>query len=182
MGTRVPVYTDTSGVAQITLYEEQGDGTFHKTAVQALRQFREYIVGLSFPAVGVLVSNRFDRGERPWQSPTVLSANGRARSYYAFLRDCVKQHRLVVMTTPSLSGRLFRFNVHELQLKRDMSSQVFSLVAAKYLEALEVSAQPPTPPEEPAAPPPPAQAAPRHEEAQRNVRELTPNLLRILKG
>ena len=131
---RIPVYFDLSGMHQIAIYEEMDDGTFRRTNEQPICLLRDNIEGIG-PAVGELVSSRFDREERCWSSPTILLSH-RPQSFYHFFRAQIKQRKIYVFARGSLSGRLTRFDLHELQLKPTASRQIQSLLAKKMVEAL----------------------------------------------
>jgi len=131
---KIPVYFDLSGMHQIAIYEETDDGTFRRTNEQPMRLLRDNIEGIG-PAVGELVTSRFDRETRCWDSPTVLFKH-RPQSFYHFFREQIKQRKIYVFARGSLSGRLTRFDLHELQLKPTASRQIHALLAKKLIEAL----------------------------------------------
>ncbi len=133
---KIPIYFDLGGMHQIAIFEEMDDGTFRRTNEQPMRFLRDNIEGLG-PAVGELVTSRFDREERCWHTPTVLF-NHRPQSFYHFFREQIKQRKFYVFARGSLSGRLTRFDLHELQLKSTVSRQIQSLLAKKLVEAVSL--------------------------------------------
>ena len=133
---RIPVYFDLNGTHQISIFEETDDGTFRRTTEQPMRFLRDNIVGIG-PSVGQLISTKYDRQVRRWQTPTIL-LNGRPSSYYQFFRDQLKLRKIYVFSRPSLVGRLMQFDLHELQLKPGSSVQVQSLLAKKLVEAIDL--------------------------------------------
>jgi len=132
--SRIPVYIDLGGVHQIVIFEEMDDGTFRRTSEQPMRLLKENILGIG-PVQGELVSSQFDREDRCWHSPTIVFKR-RPLSYYRFFREQIKQRKIYVFTKASLSGRLSRFDLHELQLKPTASRQVQSLLTRKLVEAV----------------------------------------------
>lgn len=133
---KIPVYFDLHGIHQIALFEEMDDGTFRRTTEQPIRLLRESILGIG-PAMGDLVSAHYDREERQWHLPTVHFKH-RYSSYFRFLREQLHQHNLFVFSRESLTSRITRLNIHELQLKSTASRQVHSLLAKKLAEAIDL--------------------------------------------
>jgi hypothetical protein len=132
-----PVYSDENGLPVVSIYSEDEDGSFRRVQGEPLRLFREDIAGISIPQ-GELVSGRYDRQERRWDTPTVTFHYGRPQSFYQFLRDNISRNRFFVFTKPMLSGHITKFAVHELQLKSSMSQRKLTLLKEKYTEALEL--------------------------------------------
>jgi len=133
---KIPVYFDLNGIHQIAIFEERDDGSFRRTTEQPMRLLRESIMGIG-PAVGELVSTLNDREERQWHSPTVHFRH-RYSSYFRFLREQLHQHRIFVFSRESISARVTRLNVHELQLIPTASRQVHSLLMKKLIEAVDL--------------------------------------------
>jgi len=133
---KLPVYFDLNGIHQIAIYNETDEGTFRRTMDQPMRLLRDNITGIG-PKVGELVTTVYDREPRLWATPTV-SFNHRSYSYYQFLRQQSKQRKVFVFSKPSLNGRLYRFDVHELQLKSNASMQVQSLLMKKMIDAIDL--------------------------------------------
>ena len=133
---KIPVYFDLNGIHQIAIFEEMDDGTFRRTSEQPIRLLRESILGIG-PSVGDLVSAHYDREERQWHSPTVHFKHCYS-SYFRFLREQLHHHNLFVFSRESLTSRITRLNIHELQLKSTASRQVHSLLAKKLADAIEL--------------------------------------------
>lgn len=132
-----PVYNDENGLHHISIYAEHEDGTFVRTMDEPLRLLRDNIKGVSIPQ-GELVSHQFDRVQRKWESPTITYHYGRPQSFYRFLRKNVARNKFFVFSKPSLSGRLSKFQLHELQLKPTISQRKVSLLKEKYMEAINL--------------------------------------------
>lgn len=134
---RIPVYFEVLGMHRVEVFQELDDGSFRRTGDEPLRPLRDNIVGIG-PAAGELVSIQYDRTARIWRAPTVKAHGQRPRSVYEFLRGQIHRHKLFVFSKPSLNGRLVRFDLHELRLKPTVSTQVLSLLAKRYCEAIEL--------------------------------------------
>ncbi len=133
----VPVYSDENGIPHISIYVEDEDGTFRRTQSEPLRMLRDDIQGISI-SQGDLVTSRYDRQERKWQSPTVTFHYGRPQSFYHFLRGKVAHNRFFVFAKPQLAGHISRFSIHELQLKNYTSQRKIAILKEKYIEALQL--------------------------------------------
>jgi len=127
----VPVYSNENGLHLITIYIEDEDGTFRRTQDEPLRLLRDDIKGIS-PVQGDMVSRKYDRQTRQWGEPTVSFHYGRPQSYHQFLRKNLSRNKFYVFSKPSLSGRLSRFDLHELQLKTSISQRKISILKEKY--------------------------------------------------
>ena len=134
---QAPVYSGENGLHHIGIYAEEEDGTIKRTMSEPLRLLRDNIKGISV-AQGELVSSHFDRQEREWRSPTVLYHYGRPQSFYHFMRERVARNQFIVFAKPSMSGRVSRFQLHELQLKPSTSQRKIALLKEKYVEAIEL--------------------------------------------
>lgn len=132
-----PVYNDENGLHHISIYAEDEDGTFVRTMDEPLRLLRDNIKGVSITQ-GELVSHQFDRVQRKWGSPTITYHYGKPQSFYSFLRENVARNKFFVFSKPSLSGRLSKFQLHELQLKPTISQRKVSLLKEKYMEAINL--------------------------------------------
>jgi len=137
MGAKIPVYIDLGGTPQIVIYEETEDGHFRKTTQQPLRELKSNIEGIG-PSEGELLSKRYDRSEREWDSPTVKYNLGRPKSFYRFIRDQAKQRKMIVVSTPTMSPVVTKFQVHTLQIKRHASTSVIAIMLRRYLAALDI--------------------------------------------
>ncbi len=137
MATKIPVYTEDLGIHRITVYEEMGDGTFRRTATELLREFKNSITSVGTNE-GEIVSNRFDRTQRDWQTPTVLHQYGRAKSFYAFSRSQIKKNKIYVGSISSLHGKVVKFSLHELKFGLSSSQGLRTLAIKKYQEAIEL--------------------------------------------
>ncbi len=137
MSIKIPVYTEEFGTHKITIYQEMEDGTFRKTSTQLLREFRHNIESISVHE-GEIVSNRYDRTEREWDTPTVIHNYGRPKSFYAFSREQIKKNKMYVGASSSMHGRIVKFTLHELRFKSTTSSGIKLLAAQKYREAIEL--------------------------------------------
>jgi len=133
---KIPVYFDLNGIHQISIFQEQDDGTFRRTTEQPMRLLRESIEGIG-PSVGEIVSSPYDREDRIWQTPTVMLGH-RPASYYQFLREQLKSRKIYVFARASMNTRVNRLQVHELKLKPGVSMQVQSLLARKLVEAIDL--------------------------------------------
>ncbi len=134
---KIPVYSLQGGVHRIEIYQELSDGTFRRTGEEPLRAVRDMISGLS-ASIGELVSIQFDRSARVWRAPTILARGERPQSVYEFLRGRLRRRRLFVFSKPSLSGRLVRFDVQELQLKSTIATQILTTISRRYCEAIDL--------------------------------------------
>ena len=137
MLTNVPVYSTQNNTHFVNIYTESDDGTFRRTQNEPLRLLRDDISGISMPQ-GELVSQHYDRHDRSWMSATVTYHYGRPQSFYQFLREKVAQNKFFVFSKPTLSGHLFKFDVHELKFKPSMSQRKMAILKEKYLEALSL--------------------------------------------
>lgn len=137
MPARIPVFVDQNGIFDIAIFQENEDGSFSRTPEQPLRQLRDNIQGVSNP-IGTLVSQRYDRSERPWHSPTALPYSGRPQSFYSFVRENLKRRRIIVATVPSSQGKSIRLFINELKLKPTMGQGSIKLFMNKYLEAIHL--------------------------------------------
>jgi hypothetical protein len=133
---RIPVYFDLNGIHQIAIFEETEDGTFRRTTEQPMRLLRDNITGIG-AQVGELVTPRSDREQRVWATPTVLYRH-RAYSFYQFMREQVNHRKIYVFARPSMSGRMTRLGLHELQLKPSASAQVVALLCRKIVESVDL--------------------------------------------
>ncbi len=134
---QVPVYSDENGLHHIAMYAEEEDGTFKRTMNEPLRLLRDNISGISIPQ-GELVSGHFDRQDREWNSPTVTYHYGRPQSFYQFMREKLTKNHFVVFAKPSMSGRVSRFQLHELLLKPSTSQRKIAMLREKLIEAIEL--------------------------------------------
>jgi len=137
MLARIPVYSDENNLHFISIFVEETDGTFKRTQDEPLRMLRDNIDGISITQ-GDLVSPKFDKNPRRWETPTVSFHYGRPQSVYQFLRDKVAANKFYVFTKPNMSGRIIKFTLHELKLKPSMSQQKMKLLKEKYVESLEL--------------------------------------------
>ena len=137
MSIKIPVYTEEFGTHKITIYQEMDDGTFRKTSTQLLREFRHNIESISVHE-GEIVSKRYDRTEREWETPTAIHNYGRPRSFYAFSREQIKKNKIYVGATSSMHGRIMKFALHELRFKPTTSQAIKMLAARKYREAVDL--------------------------------------------
>jgi len=138
MDIKIPVYTEESGVHRVTIFQGMDDGSFRRTGTQLLREFRYNIqdVGVN---EGEIISSRYDRSERVWNTPTALHHYGRPRSLFAFLRSQIKKNKLYVGASSSIHGRIIRFSLHELKFKPTTSRGVRMLATRKYREAIDLN-------------------------------------------
>lgn len=130
----IPVYTDQNGIHDVAIFQENEDGSFSRTPEQPLRQLRENIVGVSNP-IGTLITQRYDRSERPWDTPTALPYSGRPRSFYTFVRENLQKRRIIVATVQSSQGKSIKLFLNELKLRPSMGQGSIKLFMRKYLEA-----------------------------------------------
>ena len=137
MLTNIPVYSAQNGVHFVNIYTEDEDGTFRRTQDEPLRLLRDDITGISSPQ-GELVSHKFDRQERHWDAPTVSFHYGRPQSLYHFLRERIAKNKFYVFSKPTLSGRLSKFNLHELKLKPAISTRKLAILKEKYTESIDL--------------------------------------------
>lgn len=137
MLARLPVYSDENNLHFISIFVEEADGSFKRTQSEPLRLLRDNINGISIPQ-GEVISPKFDKNPRSWNSPTVSFHYGRPQSIYQFLRDKVAVNKFYVFTKPNLSGRIIQFTLHELLMKPSLSQQKLKLLKEKYVEALEL--------------------------------------------
>jgi len=140
MLAKLPVYSDENNLHHVSIFIEEPDGTFKRTQAEPLRQVRDHIAGISIPQ-GDVISPKFDKNERRWQSPTVSFHYGRPQSIYQFLREKVALNKFYVFTKPNLSGRIIQFSLHELKLKPSISQRILSILKEKYIEAIELWSQ-----------------------------------------
>ena len=134
---KLPVYSDENNLHHVSIFLEEPDGTFKRTQAEPLRQVRDNIAGIS-TAQGDVISPKFDKNERRWESPTVTFHYGRPQSVYQFLREKVAVNKFYVFTKPNLSGRIIQFTLHELKLKPSTSQQILKLLKEKYIESIEL--------------------------------------------
>jgi len=137
MLVKLPVYSDENNLHHVSIFVEEPDGTFKRTQSEPLRQVRDHIQGVSI-SQGDVISPKFDKNERRWETPTVTFHYGRPQSVYQFLREKVAHNKFYVFTKPNLSGRIIQFSLHELKLKPSISQQILKLLKEKYIEALEL--------------------------------------------
>ena len=137
MSARLPVYSDENNLHHVSIFVEEPDGTFKRTQAEPLRQVRDHIQGIS-TIQGDIISPKFDKNERRWESPTVTFHYGRPQSIYQFLRERVALNKFYVFTKPNLSGRIIQFSLHELKLKPGISQRILKLLKEKYIEAIEL--------------------------------------------
>jgi hypothetical protein len=138
----VPVYSDQNGIATILLYREDREtGSFRRYPGDPLRVVRDNIEGVS-EAIGDLVSQRYDRESREWETPTICIGRNRPRSFYQFMRDGFKNREIHVATAASLHGRITHLKVHKLNLKANMSQGAKAVFAKRFMEALQLCADP----------------------------------------
>ncbi len=135
--TRIPVYNDSTGVPNIYIWEETPDGYFRRTGEQPLGALRGGIEDIG-PQVGELLSHRSDRERRRWDTPTVRYHLGHPQSWYQFIRDRLKERRIVVVTTPVMLARVLKFDVHEINFKRSASLSTIRIMINRYAEALDI--------------------------------------------
>lgn len=140
MLAKIPVYSDENQLHHVSIFVEDSDGTFKRTQAEPLRQVRDHIVGISTPQ-GDVISSKFDKNERRWESPTVTFHYGRPQSIYQFLRDKVAINKFYVFTKPNLSGRIIQFTLHELKLKPAISQRILKLLKEKYIESIGLWSQ-----------------------------------------
>jgi len=127
----VPVYSNENSVHFINIYTEDEDGTFRRTQDEPLRLLRDDIQGIS-PVQGEMVSHKYDRQSREWSEPTISFHYGRPQSFHHFLRENLSKNKFYVFSKPSLSGRLSKFHLHQLQLKTSVSQRKISILKEKY--------------------------------------------------
>jgi len=137
MSIKLPIYTEEAGTHKVTIYQEMEDGLFRRTGTQLLREFHHNFTGISV-SEGEIVSSRYDRVEREWQTPTVTYHYGRPQSFYAFLRTQIKSNKIYVGSSSSMQGRIIKFSLHELQFKPSASRGVRNLAIKKYQEIIEL--------------------------------------------
>jgi len=137
MLVRIPVYSDENNLHFISVFEEDHDGTFKRTQSEPLRLLRDNFEGISITQ-GSLISTKFDKNTRHWNTPTVTFHYGRPQSVYQFLRDKIATNKYYVFCKPNLSGRIIQLSLHELRLKPSISQQKLKLLKEKYVEALDV--------------------------------------------
>ncbi|MFV2058877.1 MAG: hypothetical protein ACC707_20645 [Thiohalomonadales bacterium] len=140
MYANTPVYSEQNGVHFINIYTELEDGTFRRTQDEPLRLLRNNIKGISI-IQGELLTPLSDRTERSWNSATVTFHYGRPQSIYRFLRGMVAKNKFFVFSKPQLSGRISKFNLHELVLKPGTSQRHRSLLKEKYLQSIQLWTQ-----------------------------------------
>lgn len=133
----IPVYTDLNGIHDVTIFRENEDGSFSKTPGQPLRQLRENFVGVTNP-IGTLITQRYDRSERAWNTPTALPYSGRPRSFYTFVRENLEKRRIIVATTQSSQGKSVRLFLNVLKLSPSVGQGTLKLIITKYLEAINL--------------------------------------------
>jgi len=141
MYVSAPVYSEQSGVHFINIYNEQEDGTFRRTQDEPLRLLRNNIKGVS-NTQGELLTSASDRTERSWNTATVTFHYGHPKSFYTFLREMFARNKYFVFSKPQLSGRISRFNLHELVMKPGTSQRHLSLLKEKYLESVKLWTMP----------------------------------------
>lgn len=134
----MPVYSELGAVPYIIIYELTENQAFRKTADMPLRAFQDNIAGLSIK-VGELLSQRIDRRERNWETPTVVHYMGRPKSFYRFMRDNIERRRKpIVVVAPDMTGRIFKLDIHELHFTPSTSWRMVELFKERYLEALNI--------------------------------------------
>lgn len=134
---RVPVYSDENQLHHVSIFEEEADGTFKRTQSEPLRMLRDNIEGIS-NVQGDLISHHFDKNHRKWITPTVSFHYGKPQSFYQFIREKIAVNKFYVFTKPNLSGRIIKFELHELKLKPSTSQRILKLLKEKYVEAVEL--------------------------------------------
>ena len=137
MAVLVPVYSDENNLHQVTIFEQLADGTFRRTQGAPLRQLKDNIEGIT-ASQGVLLAVQFDQQKRLWTSPTVYYHYGKPKSFYHFICCNVAHNKYFVFTKPNLSGRITRFEVHELKLKQGVSPRILMLLKEKYVESIQL--------------------------------------------
>jgi len=140
MLAKLPVYSDENNLHHVSIFSEEPDGTFKRTQAEPLRHVRDHIQGISIPQ-GDVISPKFDKNERRWETPTVSFHYGRPQSVYQFLREKVAINKFYVFTKPNLSGRIIQFTLHELKLKPGISQQILKILKEKYIEAIDLWSQ-----------------------------------------
>ncbi len=140
MLAKLPVYSDENNLHHVSIFAEEEDGTFKRTQAEPLRQVRDHIQGISIPQ-GDVISPKFDKNERRWESPTVTFHYGRPQSVYQFLREKVAANKFYVFTKPNLAGRIIQFSLHELKLKPGISQPILKILKEKYIEAIDLWSQ-----------------------------------------
>lgn len=141
MGCTVPVYTNQHGYHQILLYELADTGEFRRTSRRLMPHLLINFDGVS-ESLGEIVSQEYDNRRQDWDSPTVYFYMGRPKSFYRFLRDHALKREIMVLCTPSFSVRVRKFSIHELRFKRNVATAVKALTARKFLEYINVYAEP----------------------------------------
>lgn len=134
---KIPVYSDENNLHYVSIFIEEPDGTFKRTQDEPLRLVRNHIIGISTPQ-GDVISHKFDKNERRWETPTVSFHYGRPQSVYQFLREKVAVNKFYVFTKPNLSGRIIQLTLHELKLKPAISQRILKLLKEKYIQSVEL--------------------------------------------
>jgi hypothetical protein len=140
MSAKIPVYSDENNLHHVSIFTEESDGTFKRTYSEPLRQVRNHIQGISINQ-GDIISPKFDKNERTWESPTVSFHYGKPQSVYYFLRKNIARNKFYVFTKPNLSGRIIQFSLHELKLKPGTSQKILTILKEKYIEAIDLWSQ-----------------------------------------
>jgi len=140
MYINAPVYSEQNGVHFINIYNELEDGTFRRTQDEPLRLLRNNIKGVS-NIQGELLTSLSDRTERSWNSATVTFHYGHPKSFYTFLRDMLARNKYFVFSKPQLSGRISKFDLHELVMKPGTSQRHLTLLKEKYIESIQLWTQ-----------------------------------------
>ena len=130
-----PVYTMQNNTHFVNIYSETEEGVFKRTQDEPLRLLRDDFIGISLPQ-GELVTNQFDRHKRDWSTATISYHYGRPQSFYTFLREMLARNKIFVFTMPAMSGRLCKFEIHELLLSRSISQRKISMLKEKYAESI----------------------------------------------
>ena len=137
MGVKIPVYSDQFGYHQIHIWTLAESGMFHRTSQFLMPHLLINFKDLS-ESRGELVAPAYDRRRHAWSTATAYNYMGRPSSLFQFLRSEAQQRRIMVLTTPTNSGRAMRFSVNELRFKNNVSTAVKALTCRNFLEAIEV--------------------------------------------
>ncbi|NCF11365.1 MAG: hypothetical protein GWP66_11915 [Gammaproteobacteria bacterium] len=137
MGVKIPVHSDQFGYHQIQIWTLGDSGMFHRTPQFLMPHLLINFKDLS-ESLGEVVAPAYDRSRHQWSTATAYNYMGRPSSLYQHLRSEAKQRRIMVLTTPTNSGRAVRFSVNELRFKTNVSTAVKALTCRNFLDAIEV--------------------------------------------
>lgn len=138
---KLPVYSDTYGYHQINVWTLVDGGEFRRTAHWLLPHLLINFDSIS-ESLGRVVAPEHDRKHHEWSSPTAYFYMGRPMSLYKFLRQHALQREIMVLTTPTMSGRAREFSISELRFRNNVSTAVKALTARSFLEEIEVFMNP----------------------------------------